>query len=256
MQYPLLRNSFLPLQGVNRTGVAHLTTFVGVLLWLALQLALFWVQGTGGGTAYGAHLGGLAMGVILALALRMPRQAGLDRLLHDAARRRASGNFHASVGLLQRYLELQPSDEAAQLDLARALQMSGDPGRSLNIFRRIVDARLAARDIEAACDLYLEAHRANHVFHLEAEAQKQIAFWLEKRGYAVEASSAHLDLVRFHPDAEGVDHAMARAATLLATRPGEKHRAIDLLRRTIRDFPESALRPLLEDELLRLRQPT
>lgn len=244
--------AFLPLQGVNRTGVVRLPAVFGVILWLLLQLVLFWVQGPGGGTAYGAHLGGLAVGVTLALTLRMPARAKLDRLLYEAARRRQQGNFHAAVGSLRRYLELAPGDRAVRLDYARSLQMAGDTGRALAIYREEVAERVRDRLIEDACELYLEARRANRVFHLPPPEQKKLAFWLEKRSQPAEAAQAYLDLAHFAPPGSGIEHAMARAATLLASQVGARAEALDLLQETIRRFPDGPLRPLLEEELQRL----
>jgi membrane associated rhomboid family serine protease len=245
--------AFLPLQGVNRTGVVRLPAFVGVLLWVVLQVVLFSVQGTGGGTAYGAHLGGLAMGVILALSLRMPAKARWERLRYAADRHREKGNFHAAVGSLEKYTRGCPHDRLALVDFARALEMEGDSGRALKIYRDESVRRVHAHEIEDACDLYLEGRRANQVFHLPASEQRQIAFWLEKSGRAVDAATAYLDYARFHRRADGVEHAMARAATLLATRREERGRALEVLRDTLRAYPDSSLRPLLEDEMLRLQ---
>jgi tetratricopeptide (TPR) repeat protein len=225
-----------------------------MFLWVVLQIVLSIVQGRGAGTAYGAHLGGLAMGVLLAVSLRMPVVARRERLRYAADRAREKGNFHAAVGNLERYLRECPQDEEARIEYARALQMQGDGGRALSLYRQETVQRVRARRIEEACDLYLEARRGNQVFHLPAAEQRRIAFWLEKSGRRTEAATAYLDYARFHPDEPEVEHAMVRAATLLATRPQERGRALDVLRDTLRTFPESAMRPILETELGRLQR--
>jgi len=119
--------------------------------------------------------------------------------------------------------------------------------------REGVECLVEEEDIETACDLYLEGRRSNQVFHLSAEAQRRIAFWLEKLGRPVEAATAHLDYARFHRHCGRADHAMARAATLLATRHDQRGRALEILEETVQAFPESALRPLLEQEVERLQ---
>ncbi len=244
--------AFLPLQGINRTGTTYVPAAVGVLLWVGLQIALALGSGGGGGTAYGAHLGGLLTGLLLAISLGLSRKGRVEHVLAQARHAREVGNLHDAVGLLQRYLRDVPDDEESQLDLARLLCIQGDRGEAQRMFRDLVAQRMRRSDMAGACEVFIEARRANAAFILSPRRQRRVAFWLEKSTQFAWAATAYLDYARFYGGREGADHAMARAATLLLTRVGNRDEGLAALERAIDEHPRSPWRHMLEQERARL----
>ena len=240
--------TFLPLQGVNKAGVAELPSVVGVLLWVVLQVVMALVSGPAGGTAYGAHLGGLATGVIMALALGMPWRAATERWFVLGHRHLKRGETHAAIGSFERYLEKMPHDDDARLDLARAQRIAGAVARSSRTYRRVLDVALDDGRMADACEIYGEARRGDPVFHLDAKQQKRIAHFLEKLGRDREAVQAYLDLQRFHRDHPDAVHALVRAATILVTRLRRSHEGLELFEQARTEFPDHPLQSWLEQE--------
>jgi len=246
--------AFMPLQAVNRAGVATLPSVVAVLLWVLLQVVMAMVSGPAGGTSYGAHLGGLATGLIMGLALGLPWRASTERWLVKGRRHLERGESHAAVGSLLRYVETMPHDEEARLELARALRVARDVVGSSREYRTVVDAALAEDRLQVACDAYGEARRGDPVFHLSLYEQKRIAHFLEKLGREREAVTAYLDLHRFHRDHPEAVHGLVRAATILVTRLHRTDEGLELFEQARRDFPDHPLQAWLEQERRQLRR--
>lgn len=244
--------AFLPLQAVNRAGVVELPSIVGMFLWFALQIVMALVEGPAAGTAYGAHLGGLGTGLVLALALGMPWRAKSEGLLLRAQRHLRRGNPHAAVGLLQRYLERVPWDLEGHTQLARAHRLAGDLALASRVYREVV-VRLLTDDRNVdACEIHVEARRGDHAFHLGANDQRRIAFYLEKQGRWQEAVDAHIDFVRFHAGHPEAIVSQTRAATLLVTRLARRSDGLREIEDALRRFPEHPLREVLQQEHRRL----
>lgn len=244
--------AFLPLQGVNKAGVAEMPSVVGVLLWVLMQVVMTIVQGPASGTAYGAHLGGLATGIILALSLRMPWIAATERWFVLGRRHARRGENHAAVGCFERYLQERPHDEEARLEFARAQRVARSVASSSRTYRKVVDGMLASGRLQDASDIYAEARRGDPVFHLEASQQKRVAHFLEKLGRDADAVNAYLDLQRFNQDHPDAVHAMVRAATILVTRLRRSHEGLELFERARTEFPDHPLQAWLEQEHRRL----
>jgi len=240
--------AFLPLQGVNKAGVAELASVVGVLLWVLMQVVMAIVKGPAAGTAYGAHLGGLATGIVLALALAMPWKASTERWLVLGQRHVRRGETYAAVGAFERYLEAMPHDVDARLELARAQRIAGQVAESSRTYKRVVKSALKAGSMQRASDVYAEARRGDPVFHLEASQQKRVAHFLEKVGRDADAVRAWTDLHRFNTDHPDAVHALVRAATLLITRLRRSHEGLELFERARTDFPDHPLQSWLEQE--------
>ena len=239
---------FMPLQGMNRAGVAELPAAAGVLLWVLLQLVMMLIFGPANGTAYGAHLGGLATGLVLSLALGMPWRARTEGLVVKARRTLRKGNAHAAIGLFERYLERVGWDDEARLDLARARRVAGDIPLAGRAYREVLKGLLAERRMVEASEVYAEARRGDPTFHLQPDAQRKLAFWLEKQCRWEDAVRAWSDLARFHQDHPDAVHALARSASLMVTRLRREHEGLEQMERILRDYPDHPLRDVLQQE--------
>lgn len=246
--------AFLPLQGINRTGRVHLPGVFGVAMWFALQITWALVQGKGAGTAYGAHLGGFASGILLALVLGQRGRAKLECIRARAERARESGNFHEAIGELQRYLEQVQWDEGAWLELARNCIAAREWGRAQAIYRELMMRHLEDGDLPRATEIYLEARRGNSVFALPVAEMRRIAFWLEKSTRFADAAACYLDMARVYPEDAGREHALARAATLLHTRLGNDEQALDVIDEALSDFPDGEWQGFLSNQRARIER--
>lgn len=239
---------FMPLQGMNKAGVAELASVIGLLLWVFMQGVMWLVNGPASGTAYGAHIGGLGTGLVLALALRMPWRASTERWLVLGRRHMRRGEAYAAVGSLKKYLESMSHDDDARLELARAQRVAGDRAGASQTYRRVVDRAIANGQLNAAAEIYVEARRGDPVFHLPLRDQKRVAHFLEKVGHDADAVRAWMDLQRFNRDHPDAVHALVRAATLLITRMRRSHEGLELFERARTEFPDHPLQGWLEQE--------
>ena len=85
-----------------------------------------------GGTAYWAHLGGLAMGAILALAFRAP-DLGQARIGHEVLDRMNARGPAAAEAAARAHLRRHPDDPRALRDLADALRDLGEPAKESDV---------------------------------------------------------------------------------------------------------------------------
>ncbi|MCB8933671.1 MAG: rhomboid family intramembrane serine protease [Fimbriimonadaceae bacterium] len=116
---------------------ASIAALVGV--WLVLQVAgAFLSWGGSGGTAYWAHLGGFATGLVLGLVMKAPSMARLE-LGHAVLREMNARSPAAAVAAARRHLEEHPSDLAAMRELAAALGRLGDIDEEAAVWCRILD---------------------------------------------------------------------------------------------------------------------
>jgi membrane associated rhomboid family serine protease len=239
---------FLPLQGINRTGRVHLHVAFALLLWLLLQLVFALVAGRDGSTAYGAHLGGLAAGLLFGLVLGQVQRGRLEHLRVRADRYRDEGNPHAARGWMERYLDRVNPTEEELLAYARLLAITGDFGQAHAIYRALLTPHIEREEMATAMEIYLEARRGNGSFVLPPHQQRLMAFYLEKCTRFPEAVRAYLDLARVYPGRPEHGHALARAATLLISKLDERREGLEVLNEAIESYPHGAWRPLLENE--------
>jgi membrane associated rhomboid family serine protease len=245
--------AFLPLQGINRAGTVHVPLVVGLALWVLLQVLLALVHGTGSGTAYGAHLGGLITGLLVGGLLGQSAAGRRERLRVQIRRRRKAGDFLGALAGMERYLRLAGPDEETRLEHIRLLSLARRFGDAQRRYRELVEEWIRQGRIEEACELHLEARRANNFFLLGPDDQRRVAFWLEKSGRPVDASLLHQDFARTYTDHPEAGHSQARAATLLC-KCGRRDDGIAALDEAIRLHPEAAWRSLLVAERERLRR--
>lgn len=116
---------------------ASVAVLVGV--WLALQFAgAFLTWGETGGTAYWAHLGGFATGLVLGLVMKAPSLARLE-LGHAVLREMNSRSPAAAAAAARRHLEEHPNDVQAMRELASALGRLGEADEEAGVWVRVLD---------------------------------------------------------------------------------------------------------------------
>ncbi len=247
---------FSPLQGYNRVGRSYIPLAIAVAVWLGLQVVYGLVSSEAGThVAYGAHFGGFALGLFLALVLGYHREGRAGAKLARARRELEKGQVWAAEGALLEYLKLAPDDLDAGLQLARVRRMAGRPGDARETYRQTHARASAQGRSDLALAIYREARRGDAPLALPPAELAHTAFLLEKQGDFPGAVEAYLDLYRFHRSDGRAELALVRAAVLTRARLGDEAAARGWLEVALREFPEGLWRDYLVREFKLAAEP-
>jgi membrane associated rhomboid family serine protease len=242
---------FAPLVGQNRAGRSPLPVAVAVAFWLGLQVVQAVIAPeTGSTVSYGAHLGGFAMGLLLALATG---QRGASRLEGAAVRARRyfrEGHLYAAAGAWAEYVDLAPDDLEGRLELARALLVTDQRHDAAAAFRRVHRALMRAKRVDEALLVYDEAARAGLESAYTAEELSRVARFKERQLDQRGALDVYRRLYRGHPSHPQGQRALVRVIMLLhgSLRDAEAARA--WLDEAFASLPPGTWRAYLEREFM------
>ena len=240
---------FAPLQGQNRAGRTYVAMPVAILLWLLLQLINAALAGeTGSAVSYPAHLGGFALGALLALVLGGLAEGRTEAALARGRRYLEQGEGWAAVGEFTEYLEQGSGDLQVRLEQARALVMAGVLGQAQIIYRDVHRQAAAAGRWDLALDTLAEGRRCRTGLGLSVEELAAAAHQAEKNGDTDLATRVYQDLVlsgKVHPQR---DRAWVRLILLLHADPGRLDEAEEWLERARHELPSGGWRDYLERE--------
>lgn len=240
---------FAPLAGQNRTGRTPIPIGIAAALWLALQVVqAMTATESGATTSFGAHFGGFAMGLLLALTLGHVRLARTE-----AARARAEdyfrrGELHAAEGAWSEYLALCPEDRAARLAQAHLQTATGQWAAAAATFRDVFGDRVAAGDADGALQVYREADRAGALGLFKPGELARAAYYFEKQGNDAAALDAYRNLYFAHPDHPEGHRALVRVIVLHHGKVPHRAAARRFLEEAHRRLPPGGWREFLEGE--------
>ncbi len=229
----------------------HVVTAVGVFLLYQLGAAVLSLvrNDQQAAAAFWAHIGGFAVGMILATLMKLPQAAEREYRRQDAFRALECGRPGEALTRWATVLANEPQNLQAILETARCWVALGDKERAGEMYTRLLQLHLQDGNRNAAASIALELHR-DHVAHssISAETILTVASALEQKGeymlahlYFAEAADA--------PDCQSKDAALLSAATLCAKKLDNPNSAIDYLNRLQQEFPNSRWR-LQADDLL------
>ena len=238
-----------PLGGHNRAGKAYLPVPAAITLWILLQFVYTMVAAeSDADVAYGAHLGGLGVGLFLAIALGYLQEARAEAHLVIGQRYLEQGASLAAAGEFGAYLERDPDSFTGRIQLARAYRMAGQARRAqdayLQAFRRC--GRIGRLDRAAA--VYREARLGAAAADFAAKDLFQAGFYLEKQFDYTGAVQVYADLVNCYPDHERVDYALVRLVVLCSGRCRDDEKAQHWLAVAADHLPVGAWRDFLAGE--------
>ncbi len=238
-----------PLAGQNKAGKSHLPLVAAVGLWVLLQVVQAAVATeTGARISFGAHLGGFAMGLLLALVLGELRAGKAEAAQARARRYFQAGHFHAAVGAWSEYFEQVPGDLDARLEMARALLVSGQRPAAAELFDEGYRTLMAAGRADAALAIYDETTRAGITLDLSPAELAQVAIFKEKQLDYQGALDAYRRLYETHPrHAEG-HRALVRVIVLCHGKVADEAAARHWLAEAHRSLPPGSWREFLERE--------
>jgi membrane associated rhomboid family serine protease len=240
---------FAPLGAQNRAGRSAVPVALAVLAWLGLQVVQALVATeTGSRTSFGAHFGGFAMGLVLALGMGQFTAGRAEARAARARRYFARGHLHAAVGEWLEYLELRPDDDEARLELARARAMTGEPELAAGEFRRVFQRLLEQGEVGHALEVFTEVDRGPGSGVFSAEELAKVAYYREKMGDVAGACTTYENLFRSHPDHPEGQRALVRVIVLLHGKLADPARADVFLAEAARRLPRGGWRHFLERE--------
>ncbi len=238
-----------PLAGQNKAGKSRIPLVAAVALWLLLQLVQTAVASETGVTiSFGAHLGGFAVGLMLALALG-ELNAGRNEAAAACARRYfRAGHYHAAVGAWSEYLAREPGDPEARIELARALTVTGQTGEAAGIFMQSFRDLLGAGQVAEALVVYDEAVRSQPALALTPEELAKVAIFKEKQLDYQGALDAYRHLYESHPKHPQGQRALVRVIVLCHGKVGDTVAAEHWLEVAWLHLPAGSWRDFLAQE--------
>jgi membrane associated rhomboid family serine protease len=240
---------FAPLQGQNRAGKAHLPVPAAVALWFGLQVIHTLVATeTGSGVSYGAHLGGFALGLFLAISLGHSGAARADARLQRGRRYLERGEAYAAVGEISEYLQRRPGVVEAQLLLARSLRMAGRATDALVVYCDVFRELDQAGRLDAAVEVFTEARRGMPGAVFAPSDLARVAFLQEKQLDYAGALTNYVDLATGYPSHPQSDHALVRIVTLYKGKLHSDDQARQWFQRAMDRLPPGAWRDFLAAE--------
>jgi membrane associated rhomboid family serine protease len=232
--------TMLLFQGVVKPAAFALPAVVGIGIWLALAL-VYQAVGIAAATAYVAHLGGAAFGVIFAIAMGLAREGRLERHIALGDRYAERGEWFAALGEYESYLRRVPDDPEALAQAARLQRVTQQASQSAERFRESIRQWLRRGELRSACDTYEEMRRllGGEILLPPAE-QMRVARGFEELGRPSEASRAYEAYGKRYPDRHAAALAMLKSAEI-------QRRALNNPGRARYIYDELSRRPLPSD---------
>lgn len=231
---------FLPLQGINRAGRAHVHVIFAILLWVVLQVVNTLIEFGGGITrvAYCLHLGGFATGTLLAVLFGGLSAARAESHLARARRWVEQANWFGAQGEYINYLEQRPDEPEVHAEAARAFICGARPEHSIYHYREAIRLFFEAGVRDAAESVFAEAMRVNSGFIMDERTHLNLAFGMERTLKFHGAGAAYENFMRAYPLSEEAPLVLLRMAGLLERRFLRHGEAFRCYQRLVESYPE------------------
>ena len=200
--------------------------------------------------AHWAHIGGLVMGVLMALLLKAVNEGRRECALEDSTRAAAGEKpRERSLQEVRELLRLHPNDPELMEAMAGLLMVQGHWAKSRDIYLKAVHLFVAAGQRDRAAISYLNALRAFPNTLLPPREQMTMASTLEALGHFREAVQAFGLIIEHYPDREEAETSLLRAALIYQRYLNDMPAAERLLKYFIERYPESHWHNLAQDRL-------
>lgn len=241
---------FAPLGGQNRAGRSRIPIVAAAALWLLLQVVqTLTANESGTAVSYGAHFGGFAIGLLLALGLGHFRQGRTEAFRNRAERYFRAGQYHAAAGEWTEYLDREPDCETGRLGMARSLQLIGQAAEARDYYRGLFDEHLKAGRIREALSIHDEACRGFGGECFGPDALARVAYYHEKQMDYAAAVVAHRQLYEAYPDRVQGQRSLVRLVELYRGKLGDPRMARRWYEEGERNLSPGAWREYLEEGL-------
>ena len=228
---------FSPLHGLARSGILPIPSLLAIGCWILLQVVQASTVALGGhdGTAYGAHFGGLILGILVGLGYGFPKQGKVFRRRHRVTHRLAKGDWMGAYEAVQPLLDSKNPEDLSIA--ARVTRIIGEQGHSRDLYRKAVRAALDEGDEVGAAHVYAEALRIFPDMAFLETAQYRLALALDRLGHASAALRALEIFLVLFKDSDRVPLVLIRAARLEEAQ--DPDRARKLYQEQLDHYPDS-----------------
>ncbi|MCP4545893.1 MAG: rhomboid family intramembrane serine protease [bacterium] len=205
---------FAPLYGHVKTGIKNVPSVLAIGTWVAFQLisAMVYTLGGNSNTAFGTHFGGLLIGALVAVGLRLHLEGAQFLHRHRADTRFAKGNwlgaYEASLPL---HDSLNPEDLALSARLAR---MAGQTRQARLLYLKATKSALVKGDDAGAAACYSEAQRFYPEMVLLEKDMVRLVLALDRLGADQAALRAFYTFRAIYKGNEQMPVLMLRAARI------------------------------------------
>lgn len=228
-----------------RAGTTEIAAPVFVGLWVAWEL-LQGLLSTGldvpSDTAHWAHIGGFAVGLAAALALRLRHRVVYTDLVGGRRPLTSRTEGYAQMADLKRIVEKQPQDGEAWYSLGRAREVSGLSGDAAEAYRRAVEIFLRERRTAQVAKAYAGLKEHAGLFSLPGPLLFPLALALEREGRMADAFEVFRRVATVAPDSPEADTALIRAGDIARGLPRRRKLAEQCYQALLRDYPDSRWR--------------
>ncbi len=245
-----------PLGGHNKAGRSRVPLAAAVGFWLLLQIVqALLASETGANVSFGAHFGGFALGLVLALLMGELEAGRIEALGARAERYFRDGHFHAAVGAWTEFLVRSPGDLTAKLELARAQKLCRQDGESLDNFRKVFEILLSSGRVPEALEVFNEAGRGRDGGWLTPADLAKVAYFKEKQLDYTGALNAYRQLHEAYPQHPEGQRALVRVIVLYHGKLADQRQAHQWLQRAWYQMPPGSWREYLEREFRLAEEP-
>lgn len=207
-------------------------------------------QGSGSNVAHWAHIGGLLLGALAALALNAAGDGKRESVLEDTVKQ--AGTEKPSTQSLweaQQLLHTRPDDPEVLEATAALLLAKGQREQGRALYLKSIPLFLADAQPKRAAISYLNVLRAFPETVFPPREQMRLATSLEEQGHYPEALQAFTLLHAHYPDHEEAQTALLRAAHLQHRRLDDPDAAAALLQTLLQTYPATPWRELARQRL-------
>lgn len=198
-----------------------------------------------GGVAHWAHIGGLMLGALAGVLMRVVQEGKRESVLEDSVRASAGAAPQGGPRLeVQRMLRETPDDPEMLEAMAALTLTNGEFERSRDLYARAIPLFLAAGQRERAATCYLNILRIFPEMTLGAREQMTLATALEAMKHFREAVQAFHLMAVHYPELEEAQTALLRTAQIYQRylgNPAESRRILQYILGTYPDSPWSVL---------------
>jgi len=229
-----------------RTNVVEIGAPVFLGLWVGWEMLQGIVStslqaafggGGGGGVAHWAHVGGFAVGMGVALALKLRGRVVRTDVVDG--RRPAIGQFEAFAqsAEIEKMVQQSPEDAEALYALGRARLLSGRPEKAGEAYARALELFLRQRQEEGAVRAYDGLKEHGEGTAVAAELRFPLACALAERSHPEDAFRLFWDVAKEEPKGPHTETALVRAGEIASSLPGYGQYARESFRRLLDEYP-------------------
>jgi tetratricopeptide (TPR) repeat protein len=235
-----------------RMDVVEIAAPVAVGLWAGWELlqGMFWTGlGIATSAAHWAHIGGFAVGLTGAFALKLRRRVVYTDLIEGRRPTTTQTEAFAQVAELERIVAKSPEDGEAWYSLGRAREVGGRGEDALAAYLRSLECFLRQRQAAGTVKAYRGIKEHASVSWLPESLLFPLASALEDEGQHADAFEAFRRVAMAAPHSPEAETALARAAEAARRLPDHRQQEADCYRALLEDFSHSRWRGLAQRRL-------